>query len=163
MGRRVNNVLTIREIQEADLELIRKWRNNDREWFHNKDIITPEMQAGWYKRYLADDSDMLFMAEMDGVPIGIYGLINIRTKTAEAGRLIIGDKRYTGKKLGVDIIRLIWKYAFEELGVDEIYTDILANNKAIVISTARAGYTIVGFKKPDIIYLNITREDFYSD
>ncbi|KKL06014.1 hypothetical protein LCGC14_2600260 [marine sediment metagenome] len=142
-------MLKIREIQKTDLPLIRKWRNHDRKWFYDQAIITEEMQNKWYEKYIADDSDILFIAEAgDGNPIGMYGLTNIDhdMKTAEAGRLLIGEKQYTGMGLGVDMMRSVLEFAFKELSLNEVHADVQAVNPRAIIVHVKAGYRIVGFQ-----------------
>ena len=163
-------MLKIREIQRADLPLIRKWRNHDRKWFHDQTVITEEMQAKWYEKYLADDSDILFIAESDDYPIGMYGLTDIdrRTKTAESGRLLIGEKQYTGMGLGVDMMRSVLDFAFNDLSLNEVYADVKTDNPRAIIAHTKVGYRIVNFfriaeqrnpniSKHDIVCLSITK------
>ena len=156
-------MINIREIRDIDMPLIRRWRNHDRKWFHDQTIITEAMQNKWHERYLRDASDMLFIAETERVPVGMYGLININQQNAEAGRLIIGEKGYTGKSLSTEIMRSVLRFGFEELLLDGIYTDVKAKNKAAAITMIKAGYEIVGFRMFQaygVVHLNITKEEF---
>ncbi len=158
-------MLKIREIQKADIQLIRKWRNHDRKWFYDQAIITEEMQDGWYEKYLADDSDILFIAEAgDGNPVGMYGLtgIDLDAKTAESGRLIIGEKQYTGMGLGVDMMKSVLDYAFDELLLNEIHAYVWADNPSAIIVHTKAGYRIISYRTAwmyDSVYFSITRAD----
>lgn len=157
--------ILLREIRKSDLSLMREWRNQNREAFHSQAIITPEMQTKWYEQYLKNDNELLFIIETeDGTPIGTYGFKHIDhvAKKAEAGNLILGDKRFSGQGMGTKIVRASMEYAFTELGLNELYADQLAGNKRAVVANAKAGWRIVGFNEPDTICVSMTKEEFFE-
>lgn len=159
---KVGKNIRLREIQKSDLPLIRKWRNQNREWFDTQDVITAIMQEKWYERYLKDDSDILFIIETeDKTPIGTYGFkhIDYITKKAEGGNLILGNEKFAGQGMGAEIVKISMIYAFTVLKLHEIYATQLATNNRAIITHAKAGWRIVGFRKPGILYLSITKED----
>ena len=55
-----------------DAEVLLKWRNNSatREASHNTALINEDEHFLWLKRILASEKRKLYMAEIDGVPVG---------------------------------------------------------------------------------------------
>lgn len=64
-------------IESEDLEDIREWKNENRQYFFYKEIITPEQQQNWFEKHKLNKQDFMFVAqEYDGknfVNIGCMG------------------------------------------------------------------------------------------
>ncbi len=56
----------------GDAEVLLEWRNNPstREASHNTDLISEDEHIHWLKRILANENRKLYVAEIDGVPVG---------------------------------------------------------------------------------------------
>lgn len=98
----------------------------------------------WFQNQLFDQSkcnfSIIHTENMEN--IGMTGLIDINIRHSRAQfYLTIGNKDYHGKKLPDQIIPLVLKYGFEELGLNKIYLYTLNNNEK-----ARRVYKRNGFK-----------------
>ncbi|MBI3288107.1 MAG: GNAT family N-acetyltransferase [Elusimicrobia bacterium] len=53
----------LRSIEAADLEDLRRWKNDNRQAFFFKDEITAEGQKKWYQGYLGRPNDYMFIVQ----------------------------------------------------------------------------------------------------
>lgn len=67
--------ITLREVSENDLELLRTWRNSEEisKYMLSKEYISQEMQQNWYRSFKAR-GDMNFVICFEGRDIGFFGL-----------------------------------------------------------------------------------------
>ncbi|MFN2227553.1 MAG: GNAT family N-acetyltransferase [Anaerolineae bacterium] len=52
----------------------------------------------------------------------------------------IGEAEYRGKGYGGDALRLILRYAFDELNLERVGLDVISNNEAAIRAYERAGF-----------------------
>lgn len=73
--------------------------------------------------------------------IGSCGLfdINQRNRSAEFG-IVIGESDYWGKGYGSDATKITLRFAFEELGLNRVFLDVLATNPRAIRSYEKAGF-----------------------
>jgi hypothetical protein len=96
----------VRTIVEEDIELLRVWKNACRTSFFFKDIITPEMQRDWFKRYLERNSDFMMVIVSNGERIGCIGFRSLEDRV-DLYNLIVGHPQSVGKghmSLALDLI-----------------------------------------------------------
>jgi RimJ/RimL family protein N-acetyltransferase len=64
--------LRLRPATVADAALLLEWRNDEatRQASHNTGVVTPEDHARWLDALLRDPSRRLFIAEVNGDPVG---------------------------------------------------------------------------------------------
>ena len=137
----------LRLLEEADLPMTLAWRNEDhiRKWFLHSDIITEEQHRSWFDRYSRRDDDFVFIIEETEdlwKPVGQISLYNIDwgQRTAEYGRLMIGERDAVGKRLAKKATKLLLDYAFGSLGLEKIELEVLSGN-----APALAIYRSCGF------------------
>lgn len=140
----VDKLVTLRSIREDDLSLMREWRNKDhiRKWFFDSRIITPEMQQKWYESYQKRDDDQMFIISTSSVEIGIVALycIDRVRRRVQFGRFLIGEDEYRSQGYACEAIRLLLKYAFEELGLEEVYLELLSCNEVALNLYEKVGF-----------------------
>lgn len=141
--------LKLRLLEEADLPMTLMWRNQDhiRRWFIHSEILTPEQHRDWFQGYRQKDNDYLFIIEETRTlkkPVGQISLYNIdwTRKSAEYGRLMIGEAEAQGKGFAKEASRLILDYAFQELGLTKIELEVFEDNKPAI-----AVYLACGFQE----------------
>lgn len=139
-----SEVITLRPVEERDIEIIRMWRQQDwaRRQFIYQEEITHEQQMKWYKKYLRNANDYMWIVEVAGKSIGTIALynINLEMRTAEFGRLLIGDKSFHGRNMAVEFGRLIIAYAREELKLDVLVLDVWQDNVAALKTYEKLGF-----------------------
>lgn len=97
--------LTLRVVNENDLENLRRWKNEQREFFFHKQIITPAHQRAWFVEYRTRNYDYMFVVDLNDKAIGCMGIrlldeewdiYNVILGVAECGK-----KGYMGKAFHV--------------------------------------------------------------
>ena len=93
--------LSLRAINEHDLEYLRQWKNEQREFFFHKDIITPEQQRAWFAKFQVRNHDYMFIVDLNCKAIGCMGIRMLDEAwdiyNVILGSLEYGNKGYMGK------------------------------------------------------------------
>jgi RimJ/RimL family protein N-acetyltransferase len=102
--------------------------------------------------------------------IGFVGLHAIRWKDGEAFIGIgIGERDYWDKGYGTDAMRVVLRYAFNELGLHRISLGVFEYNPRAIRSYEKAGFTNEGRerkvlnrdgKRYDVVDMGILREEW---
>lgn len=104
---------------------------------------TDEDSERWYGFVckLEDGFEFSMRTLADGKVIGSCGLfcINQRNRNAEFG-IMIGENTNWGKGYGSDAAKIVLRFAFEELGLNRVFLDVLATNPRAVRSYQKAGF-----------------------
>jgi RimJ/RimL family protein N-acetyltransferase len=87
---------SMRTIGADDIELLRGWKNAHRQFFFYKEIITPEQQQAWYRRWSQEPDDHMFVVEVENRSAGCIGT-RLFQDTADVYNVILGDKQFGGK------------------------------------------------------------------
>jgi RimJ/RimL family protein N-acetyltransferase len=139
--------LRLRLLERADLPLTLAWRNQPeiRRWFVHAAPLTPDGHAQWFERYRQDDADFVFVIEETERfhrPVGQVALYRIdwARRTAEYGRLLIGEPEAVGRGLAREATELLLTYAFDVLDLERIELHVFPDN-----APARAIYRRCGF------------------
>lgn len=148
--------LRLRQLECSDLELVLLWRNDPeiRKWFFNGGTVSWEQHRSWYARYLENETDIAFMAEDVSdlhEPVGVAALyrIDAARRTAEFGRLMIGNARAKGKGFGLEVVNAICGFGFGQAGLEEIYLEVFQNNAAAIKIYEKAGFQPVSAKSTE--------------
>ena len=131
----VGKQVLLRAIEREDLPLLNRWAND------------PEVQqliGGWHFPTSIRDQEEWFASlscnslnqrfAIDVPNLGLVGTANLvsidwKNRTAFHG-MLLGDPNVRGKGYGVDTVRTIMRYAFDELGLERLDTDIIEYNVA---------------------------------
>lgn len=148
------NIL-LRDITLDDTKNIVKWRNSSfvLENFIDQTIITEESHINYFHEKIKTGCVKQFIIVCDGKDVGTTFLrdINFKNKEAEFG-IFIGDESYLGKGVGREAIKLIVKFAFENLNLNRVFLRVLYDNKRAISSYLKSGFKI--FDKFETIILN---------
>lgn len=139
----------LRPIEREDLAQMRDWRNDPevRESFREFRPLNMQNQEKWFES-LKDGRNIMFAIEKKpkryGAFIGVCGLcyVDQHNRSAEIS-YYVGDKRWGGK-YDKEIIRLLLKYGFEELGLHRIHSE------SYVFAADRSIEDECGFKREGV-------------
>lgn len=147
----------LESVNEKDSEFILSLRLNGRyNKYLNKTNSDVELQKQWIKEQIARDNDYYFIIrDVNGNSIGTISLYNIDRvmNSAEFGRWIC-----CGSALhSLESALLIHKFGFEIIGLNEIYTNTVSDNKSVVSFHKRFGAEVYSKHSYD------PNSDFYFD
>jgi len=95
----------------------------------------------WYAEISADPAKVVWSIELGDLHVGQTAIENIRPRerTGVTG-LLIGEPSCWGKGIATAVMRRRAAYAFRELNLVALYTEIFTTNEASLRAAARAGY-----------------------
>ncbi|MCL2018274.1 MAG: GNAT family N-acetyltransferase [Oscillospiraceae bacterium] len=159
-----------------DIEIFTKWLNDravtdglgDSAMQFNL-LNEKEWMEGILKK--GEHSYAIVMDRTDEV-VGSIGLFEVKNThgTATVG-LFIGEATNRGKGLGTEAMKLMVGYAFDVLNFQNIMLNVFEFNKGAYKSYLKVGFKEFGRrrkavyldnKRHDIIFMDITREDWYN-
>lgn len=164
----------LRAIKKEDLPLLHKW-SNDPEinymlggWHFPSSEVDQEK---WFNSLSLTSNNQRFAIETEELGlIGMANLVDINWKDRNAFHGMLLGEESRGKGFGVDTVRAINKYVFEELGFMRMDTTIISYNDAsLAVYTKKCGWKVEGIKKNhyfrknqwwDQIVVGITRDDY---
>jgi len=170
------NKLYLRNLKRSDL------KGDYFNWLNDEEVTrflesggspnTVEKMEEYYRRVtLNPDNVMLAIIDKKSDKhIGNIklGPINKTTRTAALG-IMIGNKDFWGKGYGTVAIKLMVKYAFQQLNLHEVTAGIVAIHQASINAFQKAGFEITGKIKNqfhldggcyDYLQLSITRDNY---
>ncbi|MCI0498742.1 MAG: GNAT family N-acetyltransferase [Planctomycetales bacterium] len=169
----VGDHVRLRPLTEADMVLKVTWYNDAavRKTLVVDEHFEQEKTMAWFRTLADNDARADFLVEsLDGVPIGVTGLIDIdrKNKTAQC-YCVIGEKAYWGQGLGTEIHSILFQWGFETLGIEKIWAHIRTNNPAIFRVVEKLGFQIEGTlrqdkivdgQRIDLYHIGLLRQEF---
>ena len=139
----------LRPLREEDIEKIRVWRNDTENSKYLRKIghISPEMQKKWFDAYLNNEDELIFAIEETkefGCLVGSVSLYNFTNEQAEFGRILIGDRRTSGRGIGRISSVLAMHIGFECLGINKIVASVHEKNLRAYSTYMKIGFEVVG-------------------
>ncbi len=123
---------SIRPITLDDAQFIVEVRLEDEERnkYVHKISSDVNLQINWLNKYFATPDDYYFVIEnnLTGEKEGLISIYNVKNNKAEWGRWVVKK----GSMAALESVNLIYKVAFEKLGLDEVYTKTIENNVSVV-------------------------------
>jgi len=161
---------------EEDHVLQVQWRNQPEisAYFYSDEPVSYEGHIQWWAKLRQDATQRFYMIDAltepvepynplaQPIPIGTTSLLDIDpiNRTAEYGRLMIGDGNYRGKGGGfaLEAEVLLMKHGFYSLNLNRICGYVLEFNKRVM-----ALHYKVGFKEEGLLRQNIYKNGRYYD
>lgn len=142
----------LREIEEEDLEIIVRWRNDPEivKWLFSYLPLCMAKQRRWYQSYVEDNTRQIFVIEVEKKPVGTIGLscIDYRNQNGELGILI--DKEWQEKGIGKESLSLLIEFAWNEMNLRKIKVKVFKENEAAINLYKSCGFTEEGILKKEI-------------
>ncbi len=171
------NKVTLRAIEEKDLELLHQWSNDPSinymlgGWHFPSSM---QDQKKWFQSLSLSSNNQRFSVDNEeGELIGMANLVEINWKDGNAFHgIIIGNTAQRGKGYAVDTVMAVERYAFEELRLERLDTTIIAYNEASLnLYLKKCGWKEEGRKKDyyfrknarwDQVIIGITAQDYFD-
>lgn len=154
-------ILTIRPMDETDLEFIRSIRNDESTWMNltNVEMISDAQQKKWFENLTNSATQKYFIAGKDDSDIGMVRITNLDLINRNACVGCDVALEYRGRGLGTSLMSLVVSYCFEVLNLEMIWLMVLETN-----APALRAYEKVGFKEtgrlPHCLYRNGKYQDY---
>ena len=143
----------IRKFEGKDIPNKVKWVNDPQinTFLHYEIPLEVEKTICWFEknRYRKDRYDAVI--EVDGVPVGLIGLLSIDGNNKKAEYYVmLGERAYMGKGIAHTASKLLLNYAFGKLGLNRIYLYTETENSAAINSYEKIGFRREGVLRNDL-------------
>ena len=138
-------------------------------------LLSVDKNKEWFEKILVEEKkdDELFLLIQtleDDRTIGLIGLDGIRWTHGDAWIGIgLGEREYWGKGYGTDAMRILLRYAFEELNLHRLSLGVFEYNPRAIRSYEKVGFIVEGSARQflnrdgqryDMIFMGILREEW---
>jgi diamine N-acetyltransferase len=163
-----NGTIRIRPLEEGDLNLLAKWRNDSMSWFFTSLPLAISEQRDWYNHYLDSMTELMYIVEHSTMisegaeslkPVGAMGLVGVDSlhRRAELGRVVM-DRESTGRGYATAAISILSRLAFDGLNLHRLFIEVLADNEAAI-----GLYEKCGFVKEGRLRRHVWKDGRYQD
>lgn len=147
-------------IEQQDLEQLRQWRNlpEYRKHFREYREISSTMQKNWYENIVNNDKNTIMFAVRDinsDELVGCCGLcyINWVHRYSDLSLYIGKDECYIDDAgVAEESCKLLFNYAFKELGLNKIWTEIYEFDHKKYELYKKLGFKQDGFLREQYFY-----------
>lgn len=159
--------VTLRDVAQDDLEMIRNWRNDPetRQHMLSQETISPEQQSAWFDRLQSDPCQRQWLILYRDKPIGVASIKSVDDGTpldaasrVEPG-LYIADLAYRGNILAFAPTLLMNDYCFGQLGASELQATVKEDNEAALGYNRKLGYREVE-RQSGLVRIALGPEDY---
>jgi len=151
--------IILRAIETEDLPALKNWRNDKelRKHFREYRELNNENQLRWFeKKVVQDNSTIMFaICDKDNRLIGACGLcyINWIQRSADLSLYVGLDGLYIDEEgFAEDATKALMKYAFHELGLVKIWTEIYEYDIKKKSLLSKLGFSVDGLLRKQHFY-----------
>ncbi|HSJ53585.1 MAG TPA: GNAT family protein [Anaerolineae bacterium] len=133
----------LRAIERSDLPNYVRWLNDPAvlHYFGRFKPLSLMQEEQWYEKMLEDSTALNVAVELEGRHVGGAGLVLIdgRVGSAEVG-LFIGLPELWDQGLGLDVLRTLLRFGFEQLNLHRISLRVFAENERAIHLYEKVGF-----------------------
>ena len=151
------NTIQLRALEPNDLDWLFNIENDESFW-EVSNTITPFSKA-ILEHYISNSHVDIFTAkqlrlviETKDKPVGLIDLFDFDPQHHRAGIGILVLPEFQSKGFATDALRILIKYAFDNLQLHQIYANIISENAKSIELFQKLGFEIVGNKEEWIFY-----------
>ena len=142
-------IVELVRISLADRASLREWRNDPAvsKWMYTNHEIGEAEHNAWFDAMLADVSKVYWKVVADGVAVGAVFLTGVSSQgsSCEWG-MYLADVNTRGKGVAQAACALSFRYAFNELAVDAVKCEAVAQNENAIGLYESVGYVRTGIQ-----------------
>ncbi|RLD69021.1 MAG: GNAT family N-acetyltransferase [Bacteroidetes bacterium] len=163
-----NETLKLRALEPEDLELLYNWENNSSIWEHSN-TLKPYSKFV-LRNYLENAHKDIFEVKQvrfiieiitTKLAIGTIDLFDIDFYNSRAGvGILIANEKQRNKGYAGESLELITNYAFQHLGLYQLYCNINEDNKNSLKLFQKSGFKITG-KKENWVKKGLSMKNVY--
>ncbi len=144
-------------------------------WLRNQDYVkgrvgdsAPDVagQRAWLETYFTREGDYYFIVEtLEGIPLGTYGIYNVKGDGGESGRWIIR----LGVPAAIPSAVVLLDTAFNRLSLREVHGSTVVSNQSVLSINRKFGFRqtgiqpaahVIGGKAVDLVHFSMLSEDW---
>lgn len=155
--------VTLRAIQESDLENIMRWRMDEEitKYMNTNPKLTLEGQKKWLTSIRNNEDVRYWLIEVDDVPAGVINLTGLTNSEGDLGwAYYMGEKKLRSIQTALALEMSMYDYAFDCLKKRAVYGDIFTLNQGVIALHKLCGCEIVEEKKNHVykegVYYDVT-------
>lgn len=148
-----NQNITLRALEPSDVELLYQWENSIDVW-RVSNLRTPLSKFALANYIKTADKDiwetreLRVVIEVEGTAVGTVELFDFDPYHNRAGvGVIIYESSDRKKGIATRALELLFNYAKNELGIAQIYANVVENNIASLKLFEQLGFELSGIKK----------------
>lgn len=142
-------IVELVRVSLADKASLREWRNDPAvsKWMYTNHVISEDEHSVWFDAMLADASKVYWKIVADGVAVGSVFLTGVSSQgsSCEWG-MYLADVNARGKGVAQAACALSFRYAFNELAVDVVKCEAVAQNENAIGLYESVGYVRTGLQ-----------------
>lgn len=147
--------IQLRALEPQDVDLLMRWENDTEQWYLSG-TVQPYSRAV-LENYVANSGQDIFKAGQlrliiqlltGNEALGTIDLFDFDPFHQRAGiGILIADETHRGRGYGKEALQLLREYAFNYLGLKQLYCNVLATNNGSLKLFENAGFEQTGRKK----------------
>jgi RimJ/RimL family protein N-acetyltransferase len=140
----VGDRVRLRAVERGDIPAFLRWFNDPevRGYLSMVWPISAAQEERWFEGHLGDDSNRVFAIETsEGIHIGNIGLhgLDWKNRSARTG-IVVGEKGYWNQGYGSDALRVLLRFACEELNLHRVSLRVFDFNRRGVRCYEKVGF-----------------------
>ena len=142
--------VTLRSIEEKDMERIMNWRMDPdiTRYMNTNPKLTLEGQKKWLASVQSNSDVKYWMILVDGQEAGVINLNGLNNPDGDLGwAYYVGEKKLRSIKTALALEMSLYDYIFDELHKNALYGDIFTLNQGVIKLHLLCGSEIVEEKK----------------
>ena len=146
--------IVLRPIEPEDIDLLYKWENDIAIWevSNTRTPFSMHVLAQYLKEAAKDIYETkqlrLIIENENGKPVGAIDLFDFEPYHLRGGvGILIHNKTDRNKGYATDALQALSNYAFEILGLKQLFANITSDNTGSISLFEKAGFVQVGVKK----------------
>lgn len=147
--------IALRKFEEKDIPYKMQWVNDpsNNRFLHYDLPLELEKTKKWYHLNIGRTDRNNTVIKVDGVSVGLAGLLSIDDKNRKAEfYILIGNRDYLGKGIAKQASFLILQHAFKSLHLNRIYLFTECDNVPAQKLFKKIGFQKEGLLKNDLFY-----------
>lgn len=155
--------VTLRAIEEGDLENIMRWRMAEEitRYMNTDPQLTLEGQRKWLKSIQENEDVRYWLIEVSGTPAGVINLTGLARPDGILGwAYYVGEQKLRSIQTALALEMSIYDYALIELEKNAVISDVFTLNKGVIQLHKICGCEVVEEKKNHIlkngVYYDVT-------
>lgn len=151
----VGDRVVLRAMEQSDLPRVQRWMNDPEvlRRVYTYRHLSLDAEARWLQQMHESSTDFVFAIDTkDGtgaaLHVGTTGIHHVdwKNRTCMVG-IVIGEERCRGQGLGTEAMRLLVRYAHQELGLHRVELEVYPFNQPAIRSYQKLGFRLDGTRR----------------